>query len=200
MEIEIRSNGSVRLTGYVNAVERDSRVLPKRMAKNAPGDFMERVTAGAFARAISRSKDIRMMLNHERDIGGTGTGEIKLTEDAIGLRADAEITDSEVRMLAEQGKLRGWSFGFTQPKDDYADAGNGIYRRSLSDFDLVEVSILTKMPAYFGTSVEIRAADTAEEIERRAVDDAPEVTIQPAENHTQEINSYRKIIAALCCE
>ena len=199
MEIEIRSNGSVHLTGYVNAVERDSRVLPKRMAKDAPGDFVERVSAGAFGRAISRGSNIRMMFNHERDIGGTGTGEIKLTEDAIGLRAEADITDSEVRQAAEQGKLRGWSFGFTQPKDNYEDAGNGIYRRSLSDFELVEVSILTKMPAYFGTSVEIRAADTAEEIERRAVDDAPEVTIQTAENHTQEINSYKKIIAELNC-
>ena len=34
--------------------------------------------------------------------------------------------------------------------------GENLKRRTLTDFDLTEVSILTKTPAYFGTSVEMR--------------------------------------------
>ena len=105
-------------------------------------------------------------------------------------------SDLEVRRAAEHGELRGWSFGFMHPKSEYTEAGNGIFRRSLSDFDLVEVSILTKMPAYFGTSVELRSADTAEETERRATDDAAQAV---SSDHTAEINAYKRQIAQLCC-
>ena len=53
MKIEIRSD-SVHISGYVNAVERDSRVLPPAMASEATRDFVEQVVSGAFSRAISR--------------------------------------------------------------------------------------------------------------------------------------------------
>ncbi len=37
MKIEIRSNGEVHISGYVNAVERDSRMLLPQMAAGAAG-------------------------------------------------------------------------------------------------------------------------------------------------------------------
>ncbi len=208
MKIEIRSGGAVHISGYVNAVERDSRVLPARMAAGASGSFVERVAAGAFAKAISRGRDIRMMFNHSRDIGGTADGSLKLSEDNIGLHAEAEITDPEVRAAAEKGLLRGWSFGMKNPAAQWTDAGNGIQRRTIEDMELVEVSILTKTPAYFGTSVEMRSAEVSAapvEVERRAFDDTAEVisTTETTEkapeqrNYSQEINGYRKEIAAL---
>lgn len=198
MKVEIRIGGAVRISGYVNAVERDSRVLPARMAQGATGDFVERVSAGAFAKAIGRSKDIRMMFNHERDIGGTADGTLKLVEDNIGLYAEAEITDPEVRAAAEHGQLRGWSFGFSNPVAKWDSEGK-VQRRTIEDMDLLEVSVLTKTPAYFGTSVEMRSSETVE-IERRAIDDTAEA-IPPAEKRdfSQEINSYKKQIAALEC-
>lgn len=53
MKIEIRSANEVHISGYINAVERDSRVLPKQMCPKATSDFVEKVSAGAFGRAIS---------------------------------------------------------------------------------------------------------------------------------------------------
>ena len=212
MKVEIRESGAVHISGYVNAVGRDSRVLPKRMANGATGDFVERIAPGAFAKAIGRGRDVRMMFNHTRDIGGTADGSLKLREDNIGLHADAIVTDPEVRAAAEKGLLRGWSFGMLNPMALWADAGGGIQRRTVEDMELEEVSILTKTPAYFGTSVEMRSADgEPREIEYRAADDVPEVSgvksvvsvkETPAEKRdfSQEINGYRKQIAALSCE
>lgn len=40
MKIEIRSD-SIHLSGYVNAVERRSAVLPQRICRTAPGNFVE---------------------------------------------------------------------------------------------------------------------------------------------------------------
>ena len=87
MKIEIRSN-SVHISGYVNAVERDSRVLPPAMASEATRDFVEQVASGAFSRAISRRNDIKLKFNHGRDIGSTAGKTLTLKEDNIGLHAD----------------------------------------------------------------------------------------------------------------
>lgn len=175
MQIEFRSAKEIHISGYVNAVERDSRVLPAVMNPSAQSDFVERVAAGAFRRAIERNPNVRMLFNHERQIGSTKGGELKLTEDNIGLRAEATITDSEVVNAAKRGELRGWSFGFSGARDKWETLREGVAHRTLEDFDLSEVSILTKTPAYFGTSVELRGEDTQIR-EIRAQDDTPEIT------------------------
>ncbi len=171
MKIEIRSGGEVHISGYVNAVERDSRVLPPQMATNATGPFVEKVSAGAFRRAIEKNPNVRAMFNHERDLNGA----LKLTEDNIGLYAELTTTDSEVASAATNGELRGWSFGFVNANDTWEAYKDNIQRRTLNTFDLDEVSILTKIPAYFGTSVEVRSLDSGAQFakELRAFDDAP---------------------------
>lgn len=159
MQIEIRGANEIRISGYVNAVERDSRVLPPEMACGATSRFVEKVGAGAFKRALSRNPNVRLYFNHEREIGSEKGGELSLFEDNIGLHAEAVITDAEVVAAAKRGELRGWSFGFSGAKSSWEDVGENLKRRTLTDFDLSEVSILTKTPAYVGTSVEMRSAD-----------------------------------------
>lgn len=161
MQLEIRNN-ALHISGYVNAVERESLKLPKRMCSGAKSDFYEKISAGAFRRALERAPEVRLMYNHTRDIGGTADGSLKLSEDNIGLKAEAVITDSEVVRAAENGELRGWSFGFTHAKDRWEDVGDGVQRRTLDDFDLCEVSVLSMTPAYVGTSIEFRGENISE--------------------------------------
>lgn len=153
MNVRVKED-SVELEGYVNAVERKSRPLKDRL-----GQFVERIRAGAFRRAIERNKDIRLLLNHDknRDLGGTADGNLELNEDRIGLHARATVTDGEVIEKARKGDLVGWSFGFTDVDVDRHDE-NGIMTRDVNDMDLREVSILdnTRNPAYDGTSVAVR--------------------------------------------
>lgn len=154
MEIRIK-DGAVEIDGYVNAIERKSKPLKCRL-----GEFVERIKKGAFKRAIERNDDIHILLNHdwERDLGGTKEGNLELTEDAIGLRARATITDSDVVAKAKAGDLVGWSFGFTDRDVDTHDE-QGVLTRDVNDLDLYEVSLLdrTKTPAYEGTLVSVRA-------------------------------------------
>ena len=155
MKIEIRSD-SVTIEGYVNAVERSSKPLMSRL-----GQFVEKICAGAFKRALSRADDVRILLNHDwsKDLGGTKTGELELEEDNIGLHARATITDPEVIKDARNGDLVGWSFGFDDVDvEETRDEETGLPFRKVKDLNLAEVSLLNrrKSPAYVGTLVNVR--------------------------------------------
>ena len=155
MNIRIKKD-SVIIEGYVNAVERASKPLISRF-----GEFIEKICAGAFGRALKRSKDVRILLNHNsnRDLGGTATGELELTEDNIGLHARAVITDKEVIDDARANNLVGWSFGFQdRAVEILQDSETGLPLRLVKDLELFEVSILNreKTPAYSGTLVNVR--------------------------------------------
>ena len=156
MKIILR-NDSVEIDGYVNAVERDSKTLWSRI-----GQFIERICAGAFGKALKRNDDVRLLLNHEpeRDLGGTGDGTLELKEDAIGLRAHAVVTDPEVIRKARADELVGWSFGYYYRDVEIGNV-DGIPLRYVRDMDLVEVSLLDSdhVPAFDGTLVIAREAD-----------------------------------------
>ena len=157
MEVRIRSDDSVEIEGYVNAVERKSKTLHSRM-----GQFVERICKGAFARALERNDNVRILENHkvERDLGGTKDGNLTLNEDNIGLHARAILTDPLAVEKARSGDYIGWSFGFRDVNVD-RQTENGIPLRNVRDLDLVEVSLLdrTKRPAYEGQLVCVRSDD-----------------------------------------
>lgn len=156
MRIEIRGDQAV-LDGYVNAVGRESRILP-----SPNGRFKEQIAPKTFERALLKSENVDLLFNHNKDkkLGSTKDGNLELREDNIGLRAIATIFDEEVIQKAKNGELRGWSFGFIANKDKWEDGSDGIQKRFIEDLDLLEVSILTKTPAYIATSIEVRGEDS----------------------------------------
>lgn len=155
MRVEIRNN-SIIIDGYVNAVARDSRLIP-----DVKGSFREQIVPKAFQRALEKAENVDILLNHDknRKLGSTAEGTLELFEDNIGLRAIATITDAEVIEKAKRNELRGWSFGFYSVKDRWEDIEEGVQRRYVEDLELTEVSIVdnTKVPAYSTTSIETRA-------------------------------------------
>lgn len=52
MKIEIRSADLMHISGYVNAVERDSKQLPASMAPGMTTPFVERIVSGTFAKSL----------------------------------------------------------------------------------------------------------------------------------------------------
>lgn len=162
MEMEIRSDGSLIVEGYVNAVDRFSKVL-----YGHKGKFIEKVAPTTFTRALENASEVPMLLNHDvrKKIADTKDGTLELFEDNIGLKAKAIITDSEAIQEIRSGQLKGWSFGFKNPKDTWEDGK--VNKRTLHDLELTEVSLLTIEPAYIGTSISIRS----DEIELRSIED-----------------------------
>jgi uncharacterized protein len=144
------------LDGYVNAVGRDSRVLP-----SPKGKFIEQIKPKTFQRALERADNVDLLFNHQknRKLGSIKEGNLELYEDNIGLRAIATVSDDEVIKKAKNGELKGWSFGFYANKDSWEDGPDGIQRRYLEDIDLLEVSILDKTPAYIATTIEQRGEE-----------------------------------------
>lgn len=181
MKVELRAD-SVVIEGYVNAVGRDSRVIPSPL-----GPFVEQVEPKTFERALARGKNVELKLNHQRVVGSTAEGNLRLHEDNIGLYARAEVSDPEVIERARNHELRGWSFAFAQPKDRFEDGPNGIKRRRLEDLELREVSIIDrrKVPVYIGTSIEARDEDEAM-VEQRGADDA----VDTVDNTPPEMHDY----------
>lgn len=176
MEIEVRGD-SVVISGYINAVERNSRPITEYVGGKIR-TFVERIKAGVFRNALKRNDNVLVLLNHNLDrvLASTREGTAKLEEDNIGLRGEITITDAEVVKKARENKLSGWSFGFFCNSDEVSIDGDRELR-TVTDMDLAEVSILddTRTPAYYGTSIESRGGENMKlEIRADSIESAGE--------------------------
>lgn len=155
MKIEIRNDKAV-VSGYVNAVGRDSRPIT-----DVRGKFVEQIEPGAFRASLERSENVDLLLNHDKSkvYASTKDGSLKLTEDSIGLRAEAVLSDAEMIRKARSGEFRGWSFGMYVGDSAMEERAEGIPRRHVKSLNMFEVSLIDKsrIPCYVGTSVECRS-------------------------------------------
>ena len=165
MQVEVRNDGKLEISGYVNAIDRYSKEL-----YGSKGKFIEKVAPTVFHRALEKASNVDMLLNHDvrRKLASTEDSTLELKEDNIGLHATAVISDTEVIEEAKCGNLKGWSFGFRALSDSWEDDGS-VVKRTLEDIDLMEVSLLTIEPAYIATSVQVRSED----VEQRCIRDKP---------------------------
>ncbi|WEG13997.1 HK97 family phage prohead protease [Pullulanibacillus sp. KACC 23026] len=184
MRIEIRGN-QVLLDGYVNAVGRESRILPSQR-----GPFKEQVVPGTFQKALDKTDNVDLLFNHleSRKLGSTSEGNLQLFEDNIGLRAIAKVFDEEIINKAKNGELRGWSFSFADNNQNWKENEDGIYRRFLDDIDLFEVSILDKTPAYVATSIEARGEEHVIKENRGYENKALTEDLTPKEDEVREVD------------
>lgn len=155
MDILIRAD-SVEISGYVNVIERPSKILRSRSGK-----FIEKIRKGAFKKALERNDNVRALLNHDagHELGGQKDGSLELREDSVGLHAKLITRDAETIEKARAKKLIGWSFGFFDVDGGVdEEAEKGVRLRNVKDLDLREVSVLddTRNPAYEGTLLEVR--------------------------------------------
>lgn len=190
--MEIRADG-LHISGYVNVPGRESRpVMTPR------GKVIEVIEQRAFERAISRAENIEMKLDHEKKLASTAEKTLTVYEDAVGLRADAIVTDPEVIQGAREKKLKGWSFNMKNVKDEIEERAGQLPLRRVKDFDMTEITLaMRRYPVYSSTSIEIRAGEESE-TELRAGDDEIEVhdtLVQP--DQKPGLSEYRHQINKL---
>lgn len=190
MKIELR-DGSVRLEGYVNVTNRDSRKLTDKV-----GQFIEQIVAGCWKRALHKNPNIPMLFNHDwsRKLGENGKN-LELWEDQIGLRYALETDDEEVIRLASEGKLQGCSFAFKSLKEICETLKDGLRHRFVYDLELFEVSILSKTPAYEGSSAEIRElkheGETREFLIDEVIEDITEDVVEEKADETEIVEDAK---------
>ncbi|UWG96789.1 HK97 family phage prohead protease [Dehalobacter sp. DCM] len=168
MKVEIRADG-LHISGYVNVTEKMSRPVITGKGKKV----IEVIEPRAFEKALERVDNVTMTKDHESFIlAETRSGSLTLYEDAIGLHADAMVTDEQTIEEARAGKLKGWSFGMKNIVDNIEERADSIPLRRISGLDLDHITlVVNKTPFYAATSIEMRADDQTDEIESRAFED-----------------------------
>ena len=175
MKIEVRADETVRITGYVNVAERESRPVI-----TARGRVNEQIESGVFERALTEAGAVSMTVDHiaSREVANTKNGTLLLKEDAIGLRAEATVTDKEVVQAAREKKIRGWSFGMRNVEDSVEERAERLPLRRIRKLSLDHITlVISKTPVYSATSVELRA-DKEEDIETRAFADEVDFCVE----------------------
>jgi len=153
-ELRVSNNSGQRvLTGYAAVFNSRSEDL---------GGFYEQIKPGAFARCLNASPDVVCLREHDPRLGVLGrtrSGTLRLKENQIGLRFEADLPNTTFAMDLEEsinrGDLDACSFGFIAINDDWSRAADGSALRTLIDVNVFDVSVVA-FPAYTATSAQMR--------------------------------------------
>ena len=168
LHVKEDENGRTVIRGYAAVFESPSQDL---------GGFYEIVERGAFDEVMQASPDVFGKYNHERVIGRTSSGTMRLMIDERGLRYEIDPPNSaaDVVELIQRGDVRGSSFAFrSKPADEtWMKDSEGRMIRRIKRFSFLGDAGPVDSPAYLATETYVskRAMETANE--RRA--DSPVV-------------------------
>jgi len=127
-------------------------------AKSNTG-FDERVSRGAATKSLKEKADVRLLINHEGvPLARSKSGTLKLEEDEIGLRVDADLSLSnprvqELHSAMERGDIDNMSFRFWPTRQEWTE---DYTKRNLKEIGFDDVSIVT-YPASEATLVKVRS-------------------------------------------
>ena len=165
LEVKDDENGRTVIRGYAAVFQSDSQDL---------GGFYERILPGAFDDVMRTNPDVFGKYNHERVIGRTSSGTMKLSVDARGLRYEISPPKAaaDVVELISRGDVRGSSFAFRTKGDSerwYKD-DQGRMIREIRKFDFLGDAGPVDSPAYLATETYVskRALDMARAEEQPA--------------------------------
>lgn len=166
MNAEVRAvatdDGTLKIAGYAATFNQEAENL----------SFREQIAPGAFTRSLESADPIFLLVNHQSDqlpLASTQSGTLKLTQDKVGLRMEANLDPAnpraaELASALTRGDVNKMSFAFSiNPGGESRDGGV----RTITDCTLYEVSVVN-MPAYDSTQVGMRSVeDEAEALELR---------------------------------
>lgn len=134
---------------------------------NIGGLFWEEIQPGAFAPALAANPDVRLLLNHDANylLARSAAGTLRLAEDALGLRVEADMAPTsyaqDLRVLLERGDIGQMSFAFVVAPDgeQWQELPDGSLLRTITAIaELWDVSVVT-YPAYDATQASLRSED-----------------------------------------
>lgn len=148
------------------------------------GDFTEEVRRGAFRKPLAQGQNVPMYWDHDDrmpPLATTRGGSLRLTEDATGLRVEADLDNDHymtptLRSMIRRGDVSGMSFGFIAGKgNQIIEVREGKPHRILTNFRMLLDVSPTWNPAYEGTSAEMRSA--LAEIRKARIEQGQQVVI-----------------------
>jgi HK97 family phage prohead protease len=164
LSIEERADKSPVIRGYAAVFYNGT---PETEFRLWPG-MVERISKGAFDRALREGDDVRGLFNHDANLilGRTAAKPptMRLFVDAKGLRYEIDPPDTQVArdllIAIKRGDVTGSSFGFRIRAEKFIkpekDSNEPVVRQ-IEDVELFDVSPVV-FPAYEATQVEARDA------------------------------------------
>ncbi|PFM65837.1 phage major capsid protein [Bacillus cereus] len=159
------SSDGLFVRGLVNKTGAWSQTLYDKHGK----PFIERVMPNVFTRALQRAKDVKLLLEHDKNVllARTKDETLKLTETSTGLEMEANLVPSKlsehIHASIQRGTLSDMSFGMIVLDADWTQE-NGVNKRSITELALYECSIVSD-GAYEDGSVEARSNDIRQDVE-----------------------------------
>lgn len=145
------------------------------------GEFYETITSDAITEAFINSQDVKLYLDHDPSHGTFarskfGVGSLKLSITSRGLEFTTDIPNTVFGDALLEGIRRGdydaISFAFLPKEEKWANNNDGTYERTITAFKILdECSILSQLPAYSATSVDIRSLNDFKEDEKRHIEE-----------------------------
>ena len=181
LEVKADENGRTVIRGYAAVFESESQDL---------GGFYEIVERGAFDEVMKSNPDVFGKYNHERVIGRTSSGTMRLMVDERGLRyeIDPPRAAADVVELIERGDVRGSSFAFrSRPADEsWQRDANGRMIRRIKKFSFLGDAGPVDTPAYLATETYVskRALEMAQS-EQRATESVVEPVVDDSQAETE---------------
>lgn len=179
------SKPEFRALEEVRAVDADGKMVIEGVVNNIGewskpigGVFREKILPGVFEKAINRALDggdvffLHQHDNRALPLASVKSDTLELTEDkeTNKLRMRATLPNTtfarDVYELVREGVLREFSFGFSKPKSTWGVGKDGLKERSLTDFNISEISIV-RTGAYNQTEAYARAYEEMEADEQR---------------------------------
>ncbi len=152
LRVATGADGQKTLTGYAGVYNSLSEDL---------GGWKEKLTPGTFSRSLKQQPDIRMFSEHDPKqgiLGRTKSGTLKVDEDGSGIHFELAVPNTtlgnDVVESVNRGDIDGCSLGMVV-RDCSWDKVDGNVLRTVNDADLDHITV-TSMPAYTGTSVQLR--------------------------------------------
>lgn len=168
--VEVRAkrddDGSIGMTGYAAMFGKRSVVMWDWFE----GSFVEEIEPGAFTKTIQEA-DVRLLINHDPNLilARTRSSTLRLTEDDVGLKVDADMGATsyaeDLAVSMRRGDISQMSFAFRTIKDSWSETEDGMPLRRLQEVALLDTSVVT-YPAYPDTEASVRS------LEMRALCDA----------------------------
>lgn len=130
------------------------------------GKRYEQFAPTAFNRVLSDpNTDVRAFFNHDQAklLGRQSSGTLRLSVEEEGLAFSVDLPDTtyanDLRELVKRGDLDGASFAFIPGEVALGRAADGLQLRTHTDVkELIDISPVT-LPAFTGTSVQLRSRD-----------------------------------------
>lgn len=181
-DIEVREagdDGAVTFSGYASVFNHDYEVY------DSFGKFTERLAPGAFTRTLADQPDVMLLINHQGlPLARTKSGTLRLSQDNVGLRVEAQLdpNDPDVQAILpkmRRGDVDEMSFAFRVNdqlwSEDYTD-------RTITEVNLArgDVSIVS-FGANPATVAALRAALADEDVRAQLLTELDERILTAAD-------------------